>query len=292
MDRDHLLDDATLVEVIERRFSCRTYLDRPVEVEKQRLLDAYMQARGGGPFGSVTRFRLIAAEGADREALRGLGTYGFIKGATGFILGAVAHGPKRLEDFGYSMELVVLYATQLGLGTCWLGGTFTKSRFAERLDLRQDEVMPCVIALGYVSEKRTLVDRMVRRGADGLHRYPWERLFFDGGFGTPVGREACGAYALPLEMVRRAPSASNKQPWRIVRDGAAWHFYLQRTPGYGQTTRALVSVDLQRVDMGIAMSHFQRTAEAHGLFGQWVVQEPGFEKPDEVTEYVVSWQAD
>jgi hypothetical protein len=65
-----------------------------------------------------------------------------------------------------------------------------------------------------------------------------------------------------------APSATNKQPWRIVRDGAAWHFYLRRTKGYGKGS-ALFTVlriaDLQRVDLGIAIRHFELVARTWTL---------------------------
>jgi len=94
-----------------------------------------------------------------------------------------------------------------------------------------------------------------------------------------------------LSWARLGPSASNKQPWRIIQAGNAWHFYLQRTRGYGDslTFKLLGLADLQRVDMGIAMSHFQLTAAELGLSGQWAVQEPEIKKPDRLTEYIVSW---
>jgi hypothetical protein len=41
--------------------------------------------------------------------------------------------------------------------------------------------------------------------------------------------------------------------------------------------------------MGIAMSHFELTANECGLKGKWVVKEPHIEKPDRLTEYSVSW---
>jgi hypothetical protein len=46
---------------------------------------------------------------------------------------------------------------------------------------------------------------------------------------------------------------------------------------------------MQRLDMGIAMSHFQLTAEELGLPGRWEVQDPGTKTTDELTEYTVSW---
>ena len=44
------------------------------------------------------------------------------------MVGAVREAPKDLEDYGYLMERAVLFATDLGFGTCWLGGTFTQER--------------------------------------------------------------------------------------------------------------------------------------------------------------------
>ena len=279
-----------IAEIITQRFSCRTYRPDPIEAAtRQRLTEAAASLQSG-PFGAATRFRLVAATEADRRSLKGLGTYGFIRGAAGFFLGAVGPGERNLEDFGYRMEEMILFATDLGLGTCWLGGTFTKSSFAARMDLQADEVMPAVVSVGYIAERRSLVERVVRRSAKADRRRPWEHLFFEGRFGAPLSRQAAGAYALPLEMVRLGPSASNKQPWRIVRRGAAWHFYLQRTPGYLQgLDRRFVVADLQRVDMGIALCHFEWTAREAGLSGQWVLDEPDLDKPDEQTEYTASW---
>jgi len=92
-------------------------------------------------------------------------------------------------------------------------------------------------------------------------------------------------------MVRIGPSASNKQPWRVVRDANAWHFYLHRTPGYrrGFFQVLLDLVDLQRIDLGIAMCHFESSAREAGLQGEWVVDEPPIVKPDGLTEYSASW---
>jgi hypothetical protein len=47
--------------------------------------------------------------------------------------------------------------------------------------------------------------------------------------------------------------------------------------------------DIQRLDMGIAMAHFELTARELGLSGRWERKEPSVQKPDELTEYVVSW---
>lgn len=280
-----------LPELIRERYSCRTYLDSPIGEDRRRALAAAVASRQRGPLGAPLRFVLIAATEEDRQALRGLGTYGFIRGASGFVIGVVGRGKRNLEDLGYCLEEIVLFATDLGLGTCWLGGTFTKSRFAQKIGLRREEMLPAVVAVGHIAPRRALVDRMVRRSARADNRLPWEQLFFLERFGRALGPSEAGAYALPLEMVRLAPSASNKQPWRIVRDARGWHFFLQRTPTYSRSVRLFMGADLQRVDMGIAMSHFALTAAEVGLAGRWAVAEPEIAPPDERTEYVVSWIA-
>ncbi|MGZ6250084.1 MAG: nitroreductase family protein [Syntrophales bacterium] len=111
-----------VTEIIQQRFSCRTYVDKPIAEEDRGRLSDFLSATGAGLFGAAVRFKLIAATDQDRKAPKALGTYGFIKGAAGFIVGAVGPSSKNLEDFGYMMERVILSATDMGLGTCWLGG--------------------------------------------------------------------------------------------------------------------------------------------------------------------------
>jgi hypothetical protein len=189
------------------------------------------------------------------------------------------------------LELIILYATDLGLGTCWLGGTFTKSSFARKISAREGELVPGVASVGYIAKKPRRIESILRRNDGTDRRLPWERLFFDREFNTPLPHEGLGKYSKALEMVRLSPSASNRQPWRVVREGNAWHFYLQRTPGYRESplVRLTTVADLQRMDMGIAMSHFELTADELGLDGHWQNRDPEIERPDELTEYTVSW---
>jgi hypothetical protein len=277
--------------VISSRYSCRTYLEKAIAPADLERLAAFLSSLAHGPLGTPVRFQIAAAAEGDRGSLKGLGTYGVIKGASGFIIGAVSQAEKNLEDFGYMMEQVILKATDLGLGTCWLGGTFTRSRFARKISAKPDESIPAVASLGYIAGRGKFEGKM-RQMVDADHRKAWDELFFKEDFGVPLARSDAGEYASVLDMVRIGPSASNKQPWRIVRKGDNWHFFLQRTPGYGKsslTFKLLRLADLQRVDMGIAMCHFALTATERGLPGEWGVREPNIAKPDRSTEYVVSW---
>ena len=288
-----MLFSEPVTEIIRKRFSCRRYIDKPIAEEERGRLSDFLSATGAGPFGTAVRFNLIAATDQARKALKGLGTYGFIKGATGFIVGAVGPSRKNMEDFGYMMETVILFATDMGLGTCWLGGSFTRSSFAKKISATVEEVVPAVTSVGYILKKEQS-EVTIRQIVGGHNRRHWGNLFFRETFGIPLSPDEAAPYAVPLEMVRIAPSATNKQPWRIIKDGDYWHFYMQRTRGYGNTlTFKLLNIaDLQRVDMGIAMCHFEMTAGELGLKGKWVNKEPKIEKPDTLCEYTASWIGD
>ena len=283
----------SVLELIKKRFSCRIHPNQPIEEASRHQLKAFLESRPTGPFGSPNRFLLIAAAENDRQALKSLGTYGFIKHAQGFIVGAMGPGEKNLEDFGYVMEQAILLATELNLGTCWLGGSFTKSSFAKKIAATAEETVPAVTSVGYIADHSKAED-WIRRRAGGAMRLPAEQLFFDEVFGNAIQMDSIGMYAQVLDMVRWGPSASNKQPWRIIRSGTCWHFYLQRTKGYGKESlmgKVLKVADVQRLDMGIAMCHFEMSARELGIAGRWVVAEPDIARPDRLTEYTVSWES-
>jgi nitroreductase len=86
--------------------------------------------------------------------------------------------------------------------------------------------------------------------------------------------------------VRLAPSASNKQPWRLLRRGDTFHFFLCRDKAYGAL---MPFADLQRIDLGIAICHFQLAAAELGLQGVWSVLEPHVPHTPKNYEYIVSF---
>ncbi len=281
-----------VVDLIKERFSCRTFSAAPIDSAHRIRLSEAAAALHAGPLGIPLRFELVAATAADTAELRGLGTYGFIRGATGFLIGAAPTQGFGLESFGCAMEELVLLATDLGLGSCWLGGTFRRGSFSRRIARRRGESIPAVIAVGVISDLAAARGGALRTRVGGSRRKGWDQLFFDGGFGVPLTPDSAGALSGPLEMLRLGPSASNKQPWRVVRQGKSWHFFLQRTPGYRSAllARLLGILDIQRVDIGIAMCHFELAAREQGLKGEWMVRDPGLALPDPLTQYIVSWQ--
>jgi nitroreductase len=294
---EHKLEEGNLmesmIEAINKRVSVRSYTNEPIGQEKKQKIMDLLQSPNEGPFGRQVRFALIDFSEIDKNEVRSLGTYGFISGAKSFIVSAIKDGlgeigdGKAFVDLGYCFEKVILTATNLGLGTCWLGGTFKRTNFAKSINAPEDEIVPAISPIGYARDRRTVREVAVRRFANSDHRKPWEDLFFDGSLDTPLSKESAEDYAVPLESVRLGPSASNNQPWRVVyqkRQGA-FHFYLKRTPGYNKFNGKM---DLQLVDMGIAMCHFELSAREKGLSGTWELAKPDLDMGD--VEYIATWK--
>lgn len=275
-----------IAAVIRKRVSVRNYAARPVSEEDYVAIARYMAEPGRltGPFGGTTRIELVKVTGAVSEKGIKLGTYGMIKNPQAYLVGVIPKDDQTaLLDFGYAFEKLVLFLTDRGIGTCWMGGTFNRNSFGREINLSDHETIPCITPIGYPQGKEGLLRSAMRTLVKADNKKGWSELFCDGAFGRPLEEKAAGAFALPVEMVRLGPSASNKQPWRLVlsEDRTAVHLYLAHTPNYSEV--------MQRTDMGIAMSHFELGCRAAGVAGTWVQRNPGLAVPDARTEYMASW---
>ncbi len=273
------------LETIKQRISVRSYADKPVEKVILDELDHFCRTLDRGPFGAAVRLKMLDFEPLSREELRRLGTYGVIKGARLYLLGAAKEEEGFLEDLGYCMEKAVLKATALGLGTCWLGGTFRRSAFAEKMDLGPEELLPAITPLGYAREEISTADRLLRFSAGSRKRKPFHELFFAADGKTPLTEERAGSFHDALQAVRMGPSASNRQPWRIIQEvDNVYHLYLKENKLYN---RMMGKIRIQSLDMGIAMCNFELVACDQNLPGHWVVDGPQRSLPG--LQYVASW---
>ncbi len=273
--------DYPIDKIISSRISVRTYSDQSVQQEQIVKIKDFIN-KLSNPFKIKVKFTILKS---DETKTAKLGTYGVIKGAKNYIGATVINGDFALEALGYEFEKLILYLTSLGLGTCWLGGTFKRGEFARAMSINEDELFPIISPFGYAADKKSFADSLVRFMAKGNSRKPWSDLFFNESFSTPLSLSQAGAYQRALEMVRVAPSASNKQPWRIIKDKKMYHFYENKSPGYSKA----FGYDIQRIDMGIAACHFHLSAAEKGLIGEYKkISNPLTDVPNG-NHYVFSW---
>lgn len=277
--------DFSIEEVVKKRYSVRNYKDVEIESEKINEIKVFIDSLDN-PFGKEVDFHLFHME--DSNEKKKLGTYGVIKGAKNYIGTTIKLEPMTLEALGYEFEAVVLYLAHLGLGTCWLGGTFDRKGFARAMNIKEGELLPIISPYGYAAEKKHIKELAMRKMIKADYRKNWNELFFMKDFNTPLSIEDAGDFAFPLEMVRLAPSASNKQPWRVVVENNVLHFYEQKEPGYSD----VFPYDIQRVDLGIAAAHFDFSVKQKGIKGQFKIESPSEITLPKNIEYAFSWIKD
>ena len=264
-------------ETVKQRISVRTYADTPVPQAVREQILQY--ARGiENPFGADVQMQFIEKETAANGEK--LGTYGFIKGARLFMGVTVKDTDKAAESVGYVFEQLVLYMTSLGLGTCWLGGTFNKSAFAEAMCIPEGHLFSILSPVGYPAKQR-LTEKVFRTSLKADARKPSDQLFFTDSFKTPLQLQSVGDYAQALENLRLAPSARNIQPWRVVVEGNVFHFFKKGNMQF-----------MQKVDLGIGINHFCLTAHESGLHGKLENRDVSHIALQNDMTYITSWVAE
>ena len=265
------------LELVRRRRSVRTFDGKVVSAEDREKVQAIMEA-AGNPYGLPVRFCWLSA-GKDRLSAP------VISGAQTYIAGVIRREQHAEEAFGYAFEQLVLETEKLGLGTTWIAGTMNRKAFEDACGLEEGEVMPCVTPLGYPASKMSLRETVMRKGVHADSRLEIPEIAFDHSFDHPFMNSDNGALLNVLEMVRWAPSAVNRQPWRIVLDGTRVHFFEKKSRGYTDAS----GWDIQKVDVGIAMYHFVLGMEETGRKADMVVSDPGLGLPEDM-QYIATFE--
>ncbi|MFX0145559.1 MAG: nitroreductase family protein [Candidatus Hodarchaeota archaeon] len=280
----------SIIDIIRERTSRRTYSGKPLENDIRHKVIKILEINPSeSPFNNYAgevRFKLVSIPEFEPSEKKKLGTYGFIKGAQDFIVGAVKKSQFCREHYGYLMETIILTATDLGLGTCWLGGFFNRSLFSSKINRTSDEIIPAITPIGY-PDQRTVKEKIIRSFAKADKRLPWHKLFFIGSPKDPIIKEEIGDYSKLLEMVRISPSAGNKQPWRIIKafDRNTFHFYTIN-PKDG---RFMQYSKFRPVDIGIAICHFDLTAKELEIKGNWALENPQILGTEDLI-YKITWK--
>ncbi len=267
-----------LFNIIKGRRSVRTFDEKPVSAEDRAKLEEYIGTISN-PFGIPVSLVLLDAKehGLSSPVLTGESLY---------VAGRVSDGPYACEAYGYSLEKLVLYAWSLGIGTTWIGGTMKREVFEKAVGLDEGELMPCVSPLGYPAKRMSVREVMMRKGVGADNRMSADRFFFDGAWERPFASGSDPRLYEVIEMLRWAPSAVNKQPWRIIAADGCYNFFLKHDKGYVSAKMG----DLQKVDMGIALCHFVSGLEDQNRDPEVFVSDPGITVPENV-EYIATVRA-
>lgn len=182
----------TISEIIQRRRSIRKFLDRPVEREK---VEACVEASRLAPSAdNVQPWRFLVVDDPELRGRLGEAAFSGIYRICRFVakapvvivilahpdvvankLGKAVQGTQYyLLDIGIAGEHLVLAATEMGLGTCWIGW-FSKRGVRKLLDIPRKYDVVAMIALGY-SDPKHLRPKKTKLLRDILryNRFDWK----------------------------------------------------------------------------------------------------------------------
>lgn len=207
-DNGSMAEHTQLIDAINIRTSIRSYDPDPIDDDTARQLDMTIDAVNMLADAHIQLVRDQPAVFADANAS------GHLNNAANYL--AVV-GPKddgARERAGFYTERVVLAATLRGLGTCWVGGSWDRSKAARHCRLSAGEELYLGVVIGYPERH---FDRMAKSYTElaamrDAHR---ESKTYEQ-FTAPMSDEARAAapdwFKAGVQAAMKAPSTMNRQP--------------------------------------------------------------------------------
>ncbi len=220
----------TLLDAAKIRISRRAYIPELLSDEKkaalQKVIDGLCERSG---------LKIVLMENGE-DCFSLFKSYGMFSGVKSyFALAGRADDEKLHEKVGYYGEELVLEATRLGLGTCWVAGSYDKT--STDIGLADGESLICVVSVGEIKKAENLKEKFISGVIKTKRKSPAELCKnYDG---SPEW------FRKGMDCVANAPSARNKQ---LV--------IFELTP-HGVGTELLSSYSVNKIDLGIAEYHFE-----------------------------------
>ncbi len=149
----------TVIETIRKRYSCRAYLDKPIEQEK--LNQIFEAARLAPSAKNLQDWRFVVVSDKEKKMQVAESTnHSEVFEKAGVMIVACSNSDYVMRcgqavapiDVAIAMEHICLQATELGLATCWIG-SFEPEKVRKALGIPQDVAIIELMALGYPADK-------------------------------------------------------------------------------------------------------------------------------------------
>jgi nitroreductase len=156
----------TVFEAIEKRYSCRDYLGKPIEAQKlSRILES---ARLAPSAKNLQDWRFVVVTEPEKRArlAEAANNQKFLARAGAIIIGCSNSNetmrcgqPVAPIDVAIAMEHIALQAVEEGLATCWIG-SFYPEKVRAILAIPQDIQIVELMALGYPADSPRTANRV------------------------------------------------------------------------------------------------------------------------------------
>lgn len=150
----------SVLEVIRKRYSCRAYQHKSVEPEKlQTILEAARLAPSARNF-QDWRFVVVTESETRRQVAETTNRPDVFEKA-GAIIAACSNSDYVMRcgqaigpiDVAIALEHICLQATELGLGTCWIG-SFDPDKVRQILGIPDDIAVIELMTIGYPADSK------------------------------------------------------------------------------------------------------------------------------------------
>lgn len=199
------------IDILRSRHSVRSYKYGEVSESEARKLRAeatFINSHEAG-----LNFQVCVG---DDGPFKGMArSYGMFHGVDNYLAVLIDPTfPHAFERAGYFAEQFVVEAVKLGLGTCFVGGTFSKAHV--KCPVEVYEKIPFVVAFGNPDMAKTPL--LARVTSSLIHRVKHSaRDFFDGSDSEfEQAKKEFPWLDVALEAVACSPSALNSQPVRLA----------------------------------------------------------------------------
>lgn len=208
-----------IMKVMESRHSVRSFTTQAIEGEVETALRELI-AQYNAEAGLSMQLCLKQSEAFNTILTK----YGKFSNVNNYIALVAKKEKGYDEKLGYYGEKLVLKAQELGLRTCWIGGTYSKRKTV--CEIGQNEKLYIIIAIGYGAD-------------DGItHKTkPIEKL-------CQVNGEIPEWFPRGMQAAMLAPTAMNQQKFLFTLNGNS------------VTAKAGIGV-LTKLDLGIVKCHFE-----------------------------------
>lgn len=174
-------------ELIRKRHSVRKYKDVPLKDEDVIKVNELLNEINKNDL----CFKLVTNENIFKNWILG---YGLIKNCNNYIILAGKESDDLEENVGYYGECLVLKLLEMGINSCFVGGTYKKKKVNDDLPDGYKKVL--VIAIGYGIDNGT---KSKTKTFDEIS----------------ISNEVPDWYKKGIELVLLAPSAVNQKKWQF-----------------------------------------------------------------------------
>lgn len=222
------------LRVINKRVSRRSYTLEPIAQDSITIINDLINIYNTNT--GMTSLLLEDGSEAFNSFHKSYGIFTNVKSI--IVLKGPRKDPHLREKTGYYGQRLVLKATQLSLGTCWVGGTF--DRTSSVLNIDDSEECFCVITIGNIDKKLSSKEIALKTLFKGRYKTPADFLDIKENY------ELLPEYVkLGLKGISKAPSAMNLRKVRIK--------YEDKVVSISVPER----FKLDMVDLGVAKVNFE-----------------------------------